>query len=227
VVEVEDGRIADVAPSQSITCASSRSRSIVSRCADLAAIRRRLARELDEAAEEAARPVVAAAVLRCRLASSLARDRLRLQAELLSALRADAAALTGTAAGAARRAPDGGRACAISPHRRAPRRRCRGMRRIRRARRSAERAAAGQPIPGPDIRPLLRQWDAETDLAAQRELVRDATAGARRARPRRGQNPLDAATRRRERQTRRTARLGARAGSPCCWRPTAMPRHAC
>jgi hypothetical protein len=183
VVEVEDGQIADVAPVAVDHVRFVALEVDVSRCADLAAIRRRLARDLDDAAKQAARPLVAEAVLRGRLAGGLSRDRMRLEAELLSALRGGAAALAGTAAspgavrasggsgvvgaGArsqrARRAPRHDAAVGSAPH-------------PRRARRSAERAAAGQPIPGPDVCPLLRQWDAETDLAAQRELVRAATA---------------------------------------------------
>ena len=175
VVEVEDGRIADVAPVAVDHVRFVALEVDVSRCADLAAIRRRLARELDDAAEEAARPVVAEAVLRGRLASRLARDRRRLQAELLSALRADAAAPTGTAAAGAAwwarvrdlTAPDE-RPGAPLPW---------DLRRI-----LAEHGEAlSAPLPGSrflaqTFAPLLRQWDAETDLAAQRELVRDATA---------------------------------------------------
>jgi hypothetical protein len=179
VVEVEDGRIADVAPVAVDHVRFVALEVDVSRCADLAAIRRRLARELDDTVEEAARPVVAAAVLRGRLASSLACDRLRLQAELLSALRADAAAPTGTAA--ARVAGSAGWWARVrdltAPDERPGAPLPWDLRRI-----LAEHGEAlSAPLPGSrflaqTFAPLLRQWDAETDLAAQRELVRDATA---------------------------------------------------
>jgi hypothetical protein len=183
VVEVEDGQIADVAPVAVDHVRFVALEVDVSRCADLAAIRRRLARDLDDAAKQAARPLVAEAVLRGRLAGGLSRDRMRLEAELLSALRGGAAALAGTAASpGAVRAPAGAawwaRVRDLSvPDERPGTTLPWDLRRI-----LAEHGEAlSAPLPGSrflaqTFGPLLRQWDAETDLAAQRELVRAATA---------------------------------------------------
>ena len=181
LVEVEDGQIVGVAP---VAVDHLRFLSLeidVSRCADGAAIRRRLARELQDAIEDAApRALVAEAVLRGRLVGGIARDRITLETELLAELREDARV-------AAEDAPNGAFGTAASwwvrvrdhtgrddrPGARLPW----DLRRIL----IEHGEALSAPLPGSrflaqTFAPLLRQWGAETDLAAQRELVRAAAA---------------------------------------------------
>lgn len=177
LVEVVDGQIVDVAP---VAVDHVRFLSLevdVSRCADGAAIRRRLARELEDASEEATpRAVVAEAVLRGRPVGDIARDRISLETELLAELREDARGArhgaSGTATGWWVRVRDltarDDRPGPAVPW---------DLRRL-----LIEHAdALSAPLPGSrflaqTFAPLLRQWEAETDRAAQRELVRAAVA---------------------------------------------------
>lgn len=171
VVEVVDGRIAEVVPT-AVDHVRFVSLDIdVGRCVDLPAMRRRLQRELDDAGEEAGeRTLVAEAVLRGRLVHGIRFDRLRLETALLAELRAGSARAGSTHWWArvrdltARDARPG----AASPW---------DLRRIL----LEHSEALGAPLPGSrflamTFAPLLRQWGAETDMAAQRELIRDAAA---------------------------------------------------
>jgi hypothetical protein len=147
----------------------------VRRCADLAAIRRRLTRALADTAEDAApRLVMAEGVLRGDLSNGIAADRLALETTLLADLRRDAASASDGAHAWWVRVRDASarpdHALAAGPW---------NLRRI-----LVEHGdAVSAPLPGSrflaqHFAPLLRQWDAESNLADHRELVRDATGVA-------------------------------------------------
>jgi hypothetical protein len=178
VVEVDDGQIVGVVP---VAVDHVRFLSLevdVSLCADGAAIRRHLARALEDASAEATpRAVVAEAVLRGRPVGDFAGDCISLETELLAGLREDARV-----------------AAADTPHRTTGT----WWARVRDLTARDERPATtvpwdlrrilvehgealSAPLPGSrflaqTFAPLLRQWDAETDLAAQRQLIRAAAA---------------------------------------------------
>jgi hypothetical protein len=171
VVEVDDGRVGG-ATFEALDPVRFLSIEVdVSGCADAAAIRRRLARELERSIGDAShRAWIVEAVLCGRMASVVAPDRFAFAAELLAALNRDGAAATtpvwwdrvhDRTAGHDRHT-DGG---------------ARDLRRIV----SDQSEALGAPLPrstflAETFAPLLRRGDAESDLAAQKELVRDAAA---------------------------------------------------
>jgi hypothetical protein len=169
VVDVEDGRIVNVAPAALDHVRFVRLEPDVGGCADAAAIRRLLRRELERSISDAGdRVAVVEAALRGRMPDGVARDRLSFEAELIADLRRDSA-IRGASLWWARvrdlTARDG-RPGAVGPQ---------PLRRIV----IEQSEALGAPLPGSTFlarafAPLLRQVDAETDLAAQRELVRDA-----------------------------------------------------
>ena len=173
VVDVEEDRIAHVAEASVDHVRFVSLEVDIDRCADLAAIRRRLARALAEAVEDsAARLVMAEGVLRGEMVRGIATDRLALETSLLTELRRDTPVASGARpaawwvrvrAGSVRN----DRAALAAPW---------DLRRILFEHGEAVRG----PLPGSrflaqHFAPLLRQWGAETDLAAHRELVRDAT----------------------------------------------------
>lgn len=168
VVEVEDGRIGGVAPAALDHVRFLHVEVDVGGCSDAAAIRRLVMRELERRAAGAGeRIVVADAALHGRMPGGQARDRLAFEGELLAELRRESATRPAPLwwvrmrdlTGADERPGMGGRE----------------LRRIV----TEQSEALGAPLPGSTFlartfSPLLRQWDAETDLASQRELVRDA-----------------------------------------------------
>jgi hypothetical protein len=168
VVDVTDGRIGRVVATPVDHVRLLRLELDVSGCTDAAAIRRLLARELERATSPVADRVVAVeATLRGRR-PSIGRHRLHFEAELLVQLRRESAARELPVWWARVRDLSAGdeRQLATGPWE---------LRRIL----TEQSEALGAPLPGSTFlartfAPLLHQWDVETDLAAQRELVRDA-----------------------------------------------------
>lgn len=170
VVDVADGRIVSVGAVALDHVRFLRLDLEVGGCADVAALRRLLFRELERGSAEAGDRIIAVeATLRGQKPSGdMARDRLGFEAELLSQLRRESAA-RGMPVWWVRvrdlTARDD-RSLGDVPWE---------LRRIV----TEQSEALSAPLPGSTFlartfAPLLRQWDAETDLAAQRELVRDA-----------------------------------------------------
>ena len=173
VVEVEDGRIGRAVPAALDHVRFVSLETDVSACADRTAIRRVLQHDLERlSAGDPDRIVVVEAVLCGRIVSGLVRDRLSLETELLADLR---------------------RECVPHPARvwwarvrdrtsRADRQRCAGSGDLCRIL-TEQSEALGAPLPqsrflAHHFAPLLRQWDAETDLSGQREIVRAAAVVA-------------------------------------------------
>jgi DNA repair exonuclease SbcCD nuclease subunit len=170
VVEVEDGHIGSVTPAALDHVRFLHVEVDASGCNDAAALRRLVVRELERRAAGAGdRIIVADAALHGRLSGGAARDRLAFEGALLAELRRESAT---------RPAPLWWvrvRDLTVSEERH----RSGGSRELRRIV-SEQSEALGAPLPGSTFlartfAPLLRQWDGETELAAQRELVRDAT----------------------------------------------------
>lgn len=171
VVEVDDDRVTHVAlaPLDHIRFLSLELD--VGDCADTGAVRRRLCRELEaERGAQADRLCIVEAALHGRFAATRPRDRIAWEAELLSSLRSEAVA-TGAPVWWAQVYDRTALADRPAAARRGD------LRRIV----IEQSEALGAPLPGSQFlartfAPLLRHWDAETDLNAQRELVRDAAA---------------------------------------------------
>lgn len=169
LVDVAEGRITTVAPAALDHVRFARLEPDVGGCADAAAIRRLLRRELERSISDAGdRVAVVEATLRGRMPDGVARDRLSFEAELLADLRRDSAIRAASVWWARVRdlTTRDDRPDAAGP---------RHLRRIV----TEQSEALGAPLPGSTFlarafAPLLRQVDAETDLAAQRELVHDA-----------------------------------------------------
>jgi hypothetical protein len=169
VVDVDEGRVVKVAPVALDHVRFVRLEADVGGCADAAAIRRLLRRELERSLGEAGdRVAVVEAALRGRMPNGVACDRLSFEGELIADLRRDGAGRAGSVWWARVRdlTTRAERTGAVAH---------RPLRRIV----TEQSEALGAPLPGSTFlarafAPLLRQVDAETDLAAQRELVRDA-----------------------------------------------------
>ena len=169
VVEVEAGRIGRVTAAELDHVRFVSLRLDVTHCPDASAIRHELLRELERTVG-GDRVTLVEAVLDGRMSACVAPDRLAFAAELIADLQRACATWTAPVGWVRLRdltARDA-RPAAAGPW---------DLRRIV----SEQSEALSAPLPGSTFlarvfAPLLRQWDAETNMAAQRQLLREAAA---------------------------------------------------